>query len=115
MKILRGDMMGSTRMMATGHKHMISAGHPLATQAGLEILEAGGNAIDAAIAVQFALAVVYPSAGNIGGGGFMVVRLAEGQTNTLDFREKSPSKSSRDMYLDKSFKTIVSPGFHLVL
>ena len=81
---------------------MVVSAHPLASKVGVDVMKNGGNAIDAAIAVQFALAVVYPSAGNIGGGGFMVVRLAEGQTNTLDFREKSPSKSSRDMYLDKN-------------
>ncbi|MDG2343546.1 MAG: gamma-glutamyltransferase [Flavobacteriales bacterium] len=81
---------------------MVVSAHPLASKVGVDVMEKGGNAIDAAIAVQFALAVVYPSAGNIGGGGFMVVRLAEGQTNTLDFREKSPSKSTRDMYLDEN-------------
>ena len=81
---------------------MVVSAHPIASKVGVDVMKNGGNAIDAAIAVQFALAVVYPSAGNIGGGGFMVVRLAEGETNTLDFREKSPSKSSRDMYLDEN-------------
>ena len=81
---------------------MVVSAHPIASKVGVDVMKNGGNAIDAAIAVQFALAVVYPSAGNIGGGGFMVVRLAEGETNTLDFREKSPSKSSRDMYLDQN-------------
>jgi gamma-glutamyltranspeptidase/glutathione hydrolase len=81
---------------------MVVTAHPIASKVGVDVMKNGGNAIDAAIAVQFALAVVYPSAGNIGGGGFMVVRLEEGETNTLDFREKSPSKSCRDMYLDEN-------------
>ncbi len=72
----------------------------LASQVGADILAAGGNAIDAVIAVQFALAVVNPEAGNIGGGGFMVVRQADGTTRALDFREKAPAAATRDMYLD---------------
>ena len=79
---------------------MVVSAHPEATKVGVAILKQGGNAIDAAIAVQFALAVVYPNAGNIGGGGFMVVRMADGSTNSLDFREKAPGKSDRDMFLD---------------
>lgn len=74
--------------------------HPLATEVGLDILRQGGNAIDAAVAVQFAIAVVYPRAGNLGGGGFMVIRLADGETAALDYREKAPLAASRDMYLD---------------
>ena len=75
-----------------------------ATQAGLKILESGGNAIDAAVAVGFALAVTHPSAGNIGGGGFMMVRLADGRTTFLDFRERAPESATHDMYLDASGK-----------
>ncbi|MCB9290447.1 MAG: gamma-glutamyltransferase [Lewinellaceae bacterium] len=74
--------------------------HPLATRVGLEVLKKGGNAVDAAVAVQFALAVVYPRAGNIGGGGFMVIRTEDGQTAALDYREKAPMAAHRDMYLD---------------
>ena len=81
---------------------MVVCAHPLAAKAGVEILKKGGNAIDAAAAVQFALAVVYPEAGNIGGGGFMVLRMHNGEINSLDFREKAPMKASRDMYLDKT-------------
>jgi len=81
-------------------KAMVVSAHPLATKTGLQILQKGGNAIDASIAVQFALAVVYPRAGNIGGGGFMVVRTADGQYNSLDYREKAPKSASKDMYLD---------------
>ena len=71
-----------------------------ATSAGLHVLEAGGNAIDAAVAVGFALAVTHPSAGNIGGGGFMLIRLADGRTTFLDYRERAPMAASRNMYID---------------
>src|SRR3972149_4307390 len=74
----------------------------LASKVGLQILKKGGNAIDAAVAVGFALAVTYPSAGNIGGGGFMVIHLADGRNTTIDFREKAPIFSHRDMYLNKA-------------
>jgi len=79
---------------------MVVSAHPLASEAGVEILKKGGNAIDAAIATQFALAVVCPRAGNIGGGGFMIVRMENGTTDALDYREKAPLTASRDMYLD---------------
>lgn len=85
---------------------MVVSAHPLATQVGRRILEKGGNAIDAAVAVQFALAVVYPVAGNIGGGGFMVIRQADGKVHTLDYREKAPSAAHRDMYLDSQGNVI---------
>ena len=75
-----------------------------ATEAGLKVLESGGNAIDAAVAVGFALAVTHPYAGNLGGGGFMLIRLADGRTTFLDFRERAPGAASRNMYLDASGK-----------
>lgn len=81
---------------------MVVSPHPLATEIGLQIMKDGGNAVDAIVGVQFALAVVYPRAGNIGGGGFMVYRSAEGQAAALDYREKAPSGASRDMYLDEN-------------
>lgn len=83
-------------------KGAVVSAHPLASMVGLSILKKGGNAIDAAIATQLALAVVYPGAGNIGGGGFMVAHLKNGQNITLDYREKAPAKASRDMYLDEA-------------
>ncbi|MVZ65620.1 gamma-glutamyltransferase [Sphingobacterium sp. DK4209] len=76
--------------------------HPIASEVGVAILKKGGNAVDAAIAVKFALAVVYPNAGNLGGGGFMVYRDKSGFVNSLDFREKAPQKAHRDMYLDQA-------------
>jgi gamma-glutamyltranspeptidase/glutathione hydrolase len=75
-----------------------------ATQVGLDVLKSGGNAVDAAVAVGFALAVTHPSAGNIGGGGFMLVRMADGRTTFIDFRERAPEAASHDMYLDASGK-----------
>ncbi|HWJ28990.1 MAG TPA: gamma-glutamyltransferase, partial [Flavisolibacter sp.] len=86
----------------------VTSAHPLASKVGVEIMKEGGNAIDAAIATQLALAVVYPNAGNIGGGGFMVARLANGKTLALDYREMAPSSASRDMYLDANGNVI--PG-----
>lgn len=83
-----------------GDSAMIVSAHPLATKVGLNILKQGGNAIDAAIATQFALAVVYPRAGNIGGGGFAIVRDTAGSFTALDFREKAPKSASRTMYQD---------------
>jgi gamma-glutamyltranspeptidase/glutathione hydrolase len=79
----------------------VACAHPIASMVGAAILKQGGNAIDAAIATQLALSVVYPGAGNIGGGGFMVGRLNNGKTFTLDYRETGPAKASRDMYLDE--------------
>ncbi|MFM8832726.1 MAG: gamma-glutamyltransferase [Cytophagales bacterium] len=85
---------------------VVVSAHPLASQVGLSIIKKGGNAIDAAIATQFALSVVFPAAGNIGGGGFMVIRLKDGSAATLDFREKAPSAASTNMYLDKDGNVI---------
>ena len=76
----------------------LASAHPVATKIGVDVLKIGGNAIDAAIATQFALAVCYPVAGNIGGGGFMVIRMNDGEVATLDYREKAPGSAHRDMY-----------------
>src|ERR1041384_8300555 len=83
---------------------MVVSAHPLASQIGIDILRRGGNAVDAAIATQLALAVVFPRAGNIGGGGFTVARLSKGKLIALDYREKAPGKATRDMYIDKNGK-----------
>jgi len=84
----------------------VACAHPLASKIGVAIMKEGGNAFDAAIATQLALAVVYPNAGNIGGGGFMVARTKDGKTLALDYRETAPSKASRDMYLDQNGNVI---------
>lgn len=88
-------------------KGMVVSAKEEASEVGISILKKGGNAIDAAVAVHFALAVVYPNAGNIGGGGFLVYRAASGELNTLDFREKAAFRASRDMYLDEAGNPIV--------
>lgn len=80
---------------------MVVTAHPLSSSVGMKILQKGGNAIDAAVATEFALAVCYPEAGNIGGGGFMLIRTNDGKTDVIDYREKAPLRAMRDMYLDK--------------
>lgn len=86
------------------NKGVVVSAHPLASEAGAKILKMGGNAYDAIVATQYALAVVYPQAGNIGGGGFLVGVKNNGEKFTLDYRETAPKKASRDMYLDKNGK-----------
>lgn len=92
-------------------KGMVVSTHPLASEIGLSILQKGGNAIDAAIAVNFALAVCHPSAGNIGGGGFLVYRNSKGNVFALDYREKAPLASTKDMFLDASGNVIPAKSF----
>lgn len=90
---------------------MVVSAHPLASAAGVEVLRKGGNAVDAAVAVHFALAVVLPAAGNLGGGGFLLSRQANGQVHTLDYRETAPAAAQRDMYLDAEGKVIPDLSF----
>ena len=97
----------SERPVAADKGMVVSAQH-LATQVGANILKRGGNAIDAAVAVGYALAVVYPAAGNLGGGGFMTILFADGRKTFLDFREKAPRAASRDMFLDKDGHVVKS-------
>ena len=111
---------GSVRPVHAKHAMVVSS-QELASRAGVEIMQAGGNAVDAAVATGFALAVVHPAAGNIGGGGFMLVRMADGRTHFVDYREKAPGSATRDMYLDVrgnviegaseiGYKSIAVPG-----
>src|SRR5712692_1646875 len=79
---------------------MVASVHRLASRAGVEMMQAGGNAVDAAVATGFALAVVHPQAGNVGGGGFMLLRMADGKTHFIDYREKAPAAATANMYLD---------------
>lgn len=95
----------SVAPVASENGMVVSAQH-LATQVGVDVLKRGGNAIDAAVAVGYALAVVYPAAGNLGGGGFMTVQLADGRKTFLDFREKAPLAATANMYLDASGNVI---------
>lgn len=98
----------STQKKIIAANGAVVSAHTLASQAGTGILKKGGNAIDAAIATQLALAVVYPGAGNLGGGGFMIARLKDGREIALDYREMAPGKAHRDMYLDEH--GVVQPG-----
>src|SRR5262245_53475919 len=79
---------------------MVASVHELASRAGVEMMQAGGNAVDAAVATGFALAVVHPQAGNLGGGGFLLLRQANGEVRFIDFREKAPAAAAENMYLD---------------
>src|SRR3954453_12186998 len=81
-------------------KAMVATVHPEASKVGVDIMRKGGNAVDAAVAIGFALAVVHPAAGNIGGGGFMLYRTASGEVHFLDYREKAPAAATANMYLD---------------
>jgi len=100
---------------AEGLNGAVVSAHPLASQAGIEMLKAGGNAFDAAIACQLALAVVYPGAGNLGGGGFLLAYTSDKKMIALDFREKAPSRAQRNMYLDSAgnAQTNLSQNGHL--
>ncbi len=89
----------STKALEFENGAVVSA-HPEATAVGVAILKKGGNAVDATVAVKFALAVVYPNAGNLGGGGFLIYRSAKGELSSMDFREKAPALASKDMFLD---------------
>ncbi|MDM1044779.1 gamma-glutamyltransferase [Myroides sp. 1354] len=89
---------GIAQNPVTYRNGMVVSAHPESSQVGVDILKKGGNAIDAAVAVELALAVVYPNAGNIGGGGFMIYRSADGKTDALDYREKAPSQARENMY-----------------
>jgi len=94
-------MFSETEEPVTASNGMVVSTDELASRIGVDVMRAGGNAVDAAVAVHFALAVVNPEAGNIGGGGFMVTRMADGTSAALDFREKAPLAATRDMYLDE--------------
>lgn len=98
----------ASRAPVAAENGMVVSAHPLATRVGVQVLKEGGNAVDAAVAVGYALAVVYPAAGNLGGGGFMTLQLANGEKRFLDFRERAPLAATPDMYLDTQGQ--VRPG-----
>jgi gamma-glutamyltranspeptidase/glutathione hydrolase len=93
---------------------MVASTNEIASQVGVDIMKRGGNAVDAAIAVAFALAVTHPAAGNLGGGGFMMIRLKDGRTTAIDYREMAPGAAHRNVYLDKNGNLIEGEGGSLV-
>ncbi|MET3376841.1 gamma-glutamyltranspeptidase/glutathione hydrolase [Variovorax boronicumulans] len=106
-----GSQAASQAPVAAEHGMVVSAQH-LASKVGVDVLKRGGNAVDAAVAVGYALAVVYPAAGNLGGGGFMTVQLADGRKTFLDFREKAPLAATANMYLDKDGNVVKGLSTH---
>lgn len=100
----------ATREPVRGEKAMVAAQHKLASEIGADVMRRGGNAVDAAISVAFALAVVYPEAGNIGGGGFMLIRFADGRTAAIDYREMAPTAAHRDVFVDANGELIKGEG-----
>src|SRR3954447_3985828 len=106
-------LLAATREPVRGLHAMVASQQVIASQVGVDILKRGGNAVDAAVAVGLALAVVYPEAGNIGGGGFTLIRMADGRSAALDYREVAPLAATRNMFLDDgghaTNKSVVGP------
>ncbi|MCA1612706.1 MAG: gamma-glutamyltransferase [Acidobacteria bacterium] len=100
----------ATRDPVRARRGMVASTSRIASEVGVDILKRGGNAVDAAVAVAFALAVVYPAAGNLGGGGFMMIRLRDGRTTAIDYREMGPAAATRDIYLDRAGNLIEGEG-----
>ncbi len=105
-----GAAFAATREPVRAKNGMVASQHVLASQIGVDVMKKGGNAIDAAIAVGIALAVVYPEAGNIGGGGFMVIRKRDGSTHAIDYREMAPAAAHRDLFVDSEGNVIRGEG-----
>lgn len=104
------ETLAAWREPSRGRHAMVASQHEIASRIGVEIMKKGGNAIDAAVAVAFALAVVYPEAGNLGGGGFMLMRFRDGRTTAIDYREMAPTLANRNVYLDGNGKLIKGEG-----
>jgi gamma-glutamyltranspeptidase / glutathione hydrolase len=100
----------ASREPARARRGMVASTSEIASRVGVEVMRRGGNAVDAAVAVAFALAVTYPAAGNLGGGGFMMIRLRDGRTTAIDYREMAPAAAHRDVYLDAGGKLIEGEG-----
>src|ERR1051326_5971618 len=105
-----GVAFAASREPVRARHGMVASTSKLASQAGVEILKRGDNAVDAAIAVAFALAVTYPAAGNLGGGGFMMIRLRDGRTTAIDYREMAPAAATRNVYQDQKGNLIQGEG-----
>ena len=114
---MAGAAVAADVQLVRGKHGVVASRSPLAAQIGADVLRKGGNAVDAAVAVGFALAVTYPSAGNLGGGGFMVIHLADGRVVVNDHREKAPAKARHDMYLDENGEVVpgLSTASHLAV
>jgi gamma-glutamyltranspeptidase/glutathione hydrolase len=108
----QSSLSGMSALPAVGTKNMVVTAQHDATDVGIGILRQGGNAFDAAVAIGYALAVSYPSCGNLGGGGFMTIHCAHGKDTSINFREKAPFRARRDMYLDADGNVI--PGLSTV-
>jgi gamma-glutamyltranspeptidase/glutathione hydrolase len=106
--------LASAREPVRAKRGMVASTNELASRIGVDIMKRGGNAVDAAIAVAFALAVTHPAAGNLGGGGFMMIRLKNGMTTAIDYREMAPAAAHRDVYLDKNGNVIEGEGGPLI-
>ncbi|HEX8284598.1 MAG TPA: gamma-glutamyltransferase [Pyrinomonadaceae bacterium] len=109
-----GVALAASRPPVRARRGMVASTDRIASQAGVDVLKRGGNAVDAAIAVAFALAVTYPAAGNLGGGGFMMIRLRDGRTTAIDYREMAPAAAHRDVYLDERGELKKGEGGSLV-
>src|ERR1051326_8376167 len=107
-------MPATAREPVRGRHGMVASTNEVASRVGVEIMKRGGNAVDAAIAVAFALQVTHPAAGNLGGGGFMMIRLKNGRSTAIDYREMAPAAASRNVYLDKNGNLIEGEGGSLV-
>ena len=104
----------AAREPVRGRHGMVASTNEVASRVGVDIMKRGGNAVDAAIAVAFALAVTHPAAGNLGGGGFMMIRLKDGRSTAIDYREMAPAAAHRDVYLDKNGNLIEGEGGSLI-
>lgn len=105
---------GAWREPVRGNRAMVVSQHEIASKIGVEVMKKGGNAVDAAIAVAFALAVVYPEAGNLGGGGFMLIRFKDGKTTAINYREMAPRAATRDIFVDKNGELIKGEGSSVI-
>src|SRR5687768_7739258 len=109
-----GAARAASRTPVRARRGMVASTDRIASRAGVGVLKRGGNAVDAAIAVAFALAVTYPAAGNLGGGGFMMIRLRDGRATAIDYREMAPAAAHRDVYLDERGEPKKGEGGSLV-
>src|SRR5215218_2711236 len=115
--LVTSPLLAASREPLRTRQAMVASTSEIASRVGAEVMRKGGNAVDAGVAVGFALAVTWPSAGNLGGGGFMLIRKADGSTEAIDYRERAPLAASRDMYLDARgnvIKGMSTEGYHAV-